>query len=473
MYYLADDLLYEKFESNIHALIGEEVGGNTSATSHSSLRGSNAAEAIQKARSPNHFGARDDARPHTIAIAVSGGSDSIALLMLADKWAKIHDIDLVILSVDHHLRDQSKLENDYIQELSHQLGHKHFLLHFDHQNNFSNLQARCREGRYTLMTSLCAQLGILTIMTGHHLDDYIENYSIRDERKSNIFGLSGSNIHWYNNVRIVRPLFNVPKKHLIAYLISRDIRWFEDESNSSDKYHRNRVRKKLASMEEETKNQIVNKQSEINKQVNETLKPQLISCIAEAIKIYPFGFAIVDVKMLNSFASEIQFMAISHTLIIISGKDRSSRSNPVKILIKLLQQEIVFTKTLNGCIIKRLGDNLIIYREFGRNPPPDISLNNTELWDNRFRFNLQDPQCYVSYLTKVDYQKIKNLLTAVVLQKQSLNHHKTILFTLPVIKKLEKVIAIPHISYYDNCSLSKRLQVSFSPSFISRFTHFC
>ena len=440
MPHLAKDLLYEKFEQNIHDLIGEEI---------------------------------EKSGKKSIAIAVSGGSDSIALFIIAHKWAKIHNINLVVISVDHHLREQSSLENEYISTLSNKLGHQHFILHFDHENNFSNLQARCREGRYTLMTSLCLDLDILTIMTAHHLDDYIENYYIRSERKSSIFGLSSSNIHWYNNVRIVRPLYNIPKKHLTEYLTTNNIKWFEDESNSSEKYHRNVIRKKLAQEEIHIKNQIIDKQLDIDWQVNKILNPKLIACIAESMKIYQFGFATVDTTILLSFSNEITLMAINYILIIISGKNRSSRSNSVKVLVELLQQKVDFIKTLNGCVIKRQGKDLIIYREFGRNVPQDMVLNDNELWDNRFRFNVQDIRYYVSYLTLLDYKSIQLSLDLTTLQEQSLNHHKTILFTLPVIKKLEKVIAMPHISYYDDCGLSKKLQVSFSPCFVSRFTHFC
>lgn len=440
MPYLAEDLLYKKFEQNIHHLIGDEI---------------------------------EKPEKKSIAIAVSGGSDSVALLMLAHKWAKLYNINLVVISVDHHLREQSSLENKYISTLSKQLGYQHFILHFDHKNNFSNLQARCREGRYTLMTSLCIDLDILTIMTAHHLDDYIENYYIKLERKSSIFGLSSSNIHWYNNVRIVRPLYNIPKKDLTEHLITHNIQWFEDESNSSEKYHRNVIRKKLAQEKTHIKNQIIDKQLYIDSQVNKVLNPKLIACIAESMKIYQFGFAIVDITILLSFSNEVALIAASYILIIISGKSRSSRSSSVKVLLALLQQKIDFTKTLNGCVIKRQGNNLIIYREFGRNIPHNMTLNDNELWDNRFHFNIQDIRYYVSYLTLLDYKSIKQFLDLTTLQEQSLNHHKTILFTLPVIKKLEKIIAMPHISYYDDCSLSEKLQVSFSPCFVSRFTHFC
>ncbi|WP_341756908.1 MULTISPECIES: tRNA lysidine(34) synthetase TilS [unclassified Candidatus Tisiphia] len=419
-------------------------------------------------------------RVRSIALAVSGGSDSIALLMLTHKWVCTNsinkNINVVVMLVDHHLREQSKLEHEYVRDLSHKLGHTYHLLHFDHQNNFSNLQARAREGRYQLMTDLCRKLDILTILTAHHLDDYIENYCLRSEKKSSIFGLSGSNINWYNNVRIVRPLFNIPKQQLVTYLITNNIKWFEDESNKSDKYQRNIIRKKLSQQGEYVKNQIISEQSTINQLVEEKLQPELIACIAESVKIYQFGFATINLLKVIEFSNEIILQLISFVLIIISGRNRSSRTSGVSRIMVLLQQQMDFTKTLHGCVIKRTSNNLIIYREFGRSLPMDIKLNNVDVWDGRFRFAgsfTNNSDYLISNLTIENYSKIKQDLDLTILKNTSFNNHVAILFTLPVVKILEKVIAIPHISYYNGNGLREGLDVSFSPNFISRFTHFC
>ena len=90
-------MLYEKFEYNINNLIG-------------------------------NFGLSK------IAIAVSGGSDSIALLYLTNIWAEKNNIELFVISVDHNLRQQSKQETHYIQNISNSLNRKHYSLSFDHQN---------------------------------------------------------------------------------------------------------------------------------------------------------------------------------------------------------------------------------------------------------------------------------------------------------------------------------------------------
>ncbi|AFC71850.1 tRNA(Ile)-lysidine synthase [Rickettsia rhipicephali str. 3-7-female6-CWPP] len=477
-------MLYEKFEYNINNLIG-------------------------------NFGLSK------ISIAVSGGSDSVALLYLANIWAEKNNIELFVISVDHNLREQSKQETHYIQNISNSLNRKHYSLSFDHQNNFSNLQERAREGRYDLMTNLCLELDILVLLTAHHEDDYVENFCLRLERNSGIFGLSSSNINWYNNIQIIRPLYNIPKSELVEYLVSHNIKWFEDESNSSDKYRRNVIRQKLAkgadyirhlskpayreefkgdterstaaytsvgedallrgsilSLEAKfgtmSKAAIISQQLKTNKLIENELKPELISAIAEAVKIFEYGFAFLDLVKFDKFSNEVKIQIINFLLIIISGQSRAARFYSVEPILKLITQDVNFKNTLHGCIIKRIQNELLIYREFGKKlPESKILLDKSVIWDNRFCItkNQETPNCFVTHLSLEDYKIIKKQLDLEPLKNLSCKNHNAVLLTLPIIKILEKVIAIPHISYYDNDMWN--FEVSFAPNFVSRFTHFC
>lgn len=420
--------------------------------------------------------------PSTIALAISGGSDSIALLMLTHKWASTarQEIKLVVLSMDHQLRPESKQESQYVQALANKLGHSYYQLHFDHNNNFSNLQARAREARYKLMTELCLKLDILTILSAHHYDDYLENYCLRLEKNSSIFGLSASYIMWYNNVKIARPLFNIRKQQLVEYLLSNNIQWLEDESNLSDKYRRNVIRKKLNTGGECKKNQVMQEQLAINQQVAEKLQPEFIACIAQSIQTYDFGFSTINLLKFLEFSHEIKLQTLSFVLIIISGKNYTGRIHSIMRIYELLLQPASFTKTLHGCIIKKIDNNVIIYPEIGRNTMQEILLNNGCIWDNRFLFHvdgsmakLESQNYFIGNLTMKNYSEIRETLALDNLKNLSFNNHLAILFTLPVIKILEKVIAMPHLSYYDNESLKKEFSVYFYPNFISRFTHFC
>lgn len=429
-------MLYEKFEHNINNLIGG-------------------------------FGLSK------IAIAVSGGSDSVALLYLANIWAKKNNIELFVLSVDHNLRDQSKQEIEYIQNTANDLGLKFYSLSFDHQNNFSNLQERARKGRYDLMTLLCQKLDILVLLTAHHEDDYIENFCLRLERKSGVFGLSSSSVNWHNNTQIIRPLFNIPKSELVDYLVTNNIKWFEDQSNLSTKYRRNAVRQKLSKQEVYIKDDIITEQIKVNELVENKFKPELISAIAESIKISEYGFAFLDLIKFSGFSQEVRVQLINFLLIIISGQQRSARFYSVEPILKLIRQNLDFKNTLHGCVIKRMQNKLLIYREFGKKlPESKLLLDKQLVWDNRFRItkNHDIKNCVVTYLSLEDYKIIKEKLDLEVLKNLSCGNHNAILFTLPIVKILEKVVAIPHISYYDNDI--KSFNVSFAPDFTSRFTHF-
>ena len=161
------------------------------------------------------------------------------------------------------------------------------------------------------MTNLCLELDILVLLTAHHEDDYVENFCLRLERNSGIFGLSSSNINWYNNIQIIRPLYNIPKSELVEYLVSHNIKWFEDESNSSNKYRRNIIRQKLAKGEDYIKADIILQQLKINDLLDNKFKPELISAIAEAVKIFEYGFAFLDLVKFDKFSNEVKVQIIN------------------------------------------------------------------------------------------------------------------------------------------------------------------
>lgn len=165
---------------------------------------------------------------------------------------------------------------------------------------------------------------------------------------------------------------------------------------------------------------------------------------------------------------------INFLLIIISGQFRAARFYSVEPILKLITQDVNFKNTLHGCVINRIQNELLIYREFGKKlPESKILLDKSVIWDNRFRItrNQETPNCFVTHLSLEDYKMIKKQLDLEPLKNLSCKNHNAIIFTLPIIKILEKVIAIPHISYYDNDMWN--FEVSFAPNFVSRFTHFC
>ncbi|WP_316353329.1 tRNA lysidine(34) synthetase TilS [Candidatus Trichorickettsia mobilis] len=418
--------------------------------------------------------------PKVIAIAVSGGGDSVALLALMHQWATAHSIKLMIMTVNHNLRAQAIVEVKYVMNLAQNFGYNCAILNWDHQHNFANLQEKAREARYSLMTGLCKQLDILTLLTAHHNDDDFENFIIRQERKSGILGLHHSSINFRGNIRILRPLFDIHKAELLNYLLANNISWFEDESNLSNKYKRAQIRIALAGQEQICQNKLRVQQDKINEQAN-IIKPLLIAAIAESVTIYQYGFASIELDKLNNFNDDIQLQLIHFVLTIISGNTKVPRARSSLPILSSLHDCQKFIKTLHGCVLDKSANILLIYREYGKNPPLDVPLIDGVVWDNRFSLDHKNrflpKNAYITRLMASDYKYLKqklNLSSALEnIIDLSSNKHQAILFTLPVIKIFEKVIALPHISYYDSANLIEKLDLSFRPGFISRFTHFC
>lgn len=409
-----------------------------------------------------------------IALAVSGGVDSIALLLLTELWAKKNNIELTILTVDHSLRTASKLETQYVRDLSTQRGHKSYILDWSCQNNFSNLSERARIGRYRLMTNQCRACDILILLTAHHFNDAVENYYIRKKRKSGVLGLSLNIVNYFNDVMIARPLADTTKKDLIKYVSARQIKWYEDESNNDDKYFRNSIRKLIATEPKLYLAQFKQDQDILEKQAA-NINQQLIELCAEAVAINDYGFTTIDYNKFRVHHKEIKLRLLSYILNIVSGADKSPKASCISKIIECCDLSDNCVSTAHNCFIIKQGSKIIIHREFSKKiMPMDLELPNTAKWDNKFLVttNKAIPSLRVSYMLDTDYFIIKDRLDLTTLKKLSFNNHKRILFTLPVFKILEKVVALPHISFYSDDNLANCIKISYQPNFISRFLHF-
>ena len=408
-----------------------------------------------------------------IAIAVSGGADSIALLYLVSNWAGSSRVNLSILSVNHNLRPEACDEIQYVEQVSQQLGHKFFALSWNCGGTKIALQQHARQGRYDLMSAKCCELGITTLLTAHHLDDVLETYLMRKNKKSGVFGLSHSNSFFHNNIHVLRPLLNISKSELIKYLKSQNIRWLEDISNNFDLYERNRVRKQIALLTDFQKTELLNEMQAASKH-SAKLGKQLIAIMAESLQINNYGFAKLDLKKLKNVCLDIKIQVLNYVMTIIGGKTTLPRFRSIKKLLSKFESEDNIKCSLHGCILKEINSKLLIFREKAAIVVTAQQFGSFQYWDNRF--DILSDKCstgyYIDRLGFSDYIAIKDQLNLDNLAKISDNNHKLILFTLPVIKKLEKVVAIPHISYYDDFDHGATVKVIFRPRFISRFTHF-
>ena len=415
------------------------------------------------------------AAPSRAALAISGGSDSIALLYLATNWAKREKVQLVVMHVDHNLRASSTQDAKFVQEIAHYLGHEFHLLRWQRSDDITSaVQEKAREVRYDMMTMKCLELGVQLLMTAHHFDDMIENYLMRKSRGSGVLGLSYSHSYFVNDIHIVRPLLAFKKESLQNYLHQNQYSWVEDETNISDKYERNRVRKEWNRLSDQAQQAIVDDMQRVNQEA-QILNQQLICFLAEFVQIDRMGFCIVQMAEYKNLQYDLQIQVLSYLLTIASGKAILPRFRNVQPIIEKIKQNIALDCTLHGCLLVSMdGTQLLICREKSQISVDFYPLVDNVRWDNRFEITakITNHNYKVTALSQEAYSSIKDKIDMSCIVQAPKIYARLILFTLPVIEHLEKMIAIPHISYYDEKILENNLQIIFKPNFVSRFTHF-
>lgn len=182
-----------------------------------------------------------------VAVAVSGGADSMACVLLA----KHCGLQPVALTVDHGLRSEAASEARQVGEWMQHYEIPHEMLLWEGEKPVSNIQGEARQARYQIMAEYCQANDIKALFTGHHLDDQAETVLLRLMRGSGVDGLSAmlEDSHLYG-VRVVRPLLAVRKEALCHFLQGQGQSWVEDPSNDNTDYARVEVRRFLSTSRE-------------------------------------------------------------------------------------------------------------------------------------------------------------------------------------------------------------------------------
>jgi len=188
-----------------------------------------------------------------VAVGVSGGADSLALILLLDELLRPLGRHAVALTVDHGLRKESRAEAEYVAKLMAVRGIEHHILTWDGDKPLSGIEEAARLARYALLKSWCEENGVETLCIAHHHLDQAETFLIRLQRGSGLTGLCGmAEVSFLGGLRIVRPLLEVSPEILKEYLRGQAIDWVEDPSNQNEDFLRCRMRKFLPVLEKMT-----------------------------------------------------------------------------------------------------------------------------------------------------------------------------------------------------------------------------
>ena len=187
--------------------------------------------------------------PGRIGLAVSGGSDSVALAFLLTKGGKKKNAAerFVILHVDHGLRRESKEEYRFVRALARRLGVAFKGCHATVvPARGESLEMAARRVRLAFFSTCVRTLKLDAIATGHHMDDVAETFLMRIRRASGPEGLAGIKERTQvGAITFVRPLLGCRDAELKDYLRKYGETWREDASNDDTSIERNKVRHRV------------------------------------------------------------------------------------------------------------------------------------------------------------------------------------------------------------------------------------
>ena len=187
-----------------------------------------------------------------IGLAVSGGSDSVALAFLLTKGGKKKNAAkrFVVLHVDHGLRPESKEEYRFVRALARRLGVPFRGIHATVvRKRGESLEMAARRVRLAFFEDCTRRLKLDAIATGHHMDDMAETFLMKLRRASLCGMRERSEV---GGIRFVRPLLGCRDSELREYLSHYGEEWREDASNGDVSIERNRVRHEVIPFLERT-----------------------------------------------------------------------------------------------------------------------------------------------------------------------------------------------------------------------------
>ena len=178
-----------------------------------------------------------------IAVGVSGGVDSITLVYLLSRWAKIKNFKIIALIVDHKLRTDSSIESKQVSSYLSSINIKNKILTLKNYKIKGGIQANARSARLKIIQKYCLKNNIIHLFYGHHLNDNLETFVLRKVSGSNIEGLNSINFLAVNEkILIIRPLLNFSRNEIKIFAIKNNLNWIEDPSNKKMIYSRSIVR---------------------------------------------------------------------------------------------------------------------------------------------------------------------------------------------------------------------------------------
>ncbi|CAO3446318.1 tRNA(Ile)-lysidine synthetase (EC 6.3.4.19) [Azospirillum argentinense] len=346
--------------------------------------------------SAREFAARMDrlggfeTRPR-VAVGVSGGADSLGLVLLVQRWAAERGGDVLALIVDHGLRAESAAEAARVGGWLRARGVAHAILRWDGEKPATGIQEAARAARHRLLAERCREEGILHLALAHHRDDQAETVLLRFARGSGIDGLAGmAPVRAAGAVRVIRPLLDLPHERLVATCRAFGQEWIEDPSNRNPRFARARLRAAGEALAAEGLDppRLADLARRAARARN-ALEAGTAALLAEAVEVHPEGWLRLDPKPLLAAPEELGLRALTRCIAATRGAAYPPKDEAAERLFAEIAGEGFRGRTLGGCRILPRKGHLVIAREpVGVTERLSLTPGGEVWWDRRFAVRL-------------------------------------------------------------------------------------
>lgn len=335
------------------------------------------------------------AHAEALALAVSGGGDSMAMAVLAARVLLPRGVRLKAYTVDHGLRAESRTEAvDTAARLA-ALGIAHDILTWAGDKPQTHVQERARDARYALLSAACRRDSFPALLTAHQAEDQMETFWMRLAHGSGLDGLAAMPPRRVMpcGVVVARPLLGFDRDALRHICRAAGVIWAEDPSNHHTKYLRPRLRafEDLLAAEGLTPQRL----SQVLQKLDDSraaLEYAAAEKFAAVAHLYPEGYAMIDAAELCALPDDLARRVLSRVLSSIAPADYPPGFDSVSALLADMRAGSFTGRTAYGCDLSPLADaRILVVRECAAVTPQTLQNAGDIVWDGRFRISGVSP----------------------------------------------------------------------------------
>lgn len=401
-----------------------------------------------------------------LLVAVSGGSDSMALLFLANSWARKTGREIHAVTVDHGLRPEAAAEAAFVAMVCDGLDIVHTTLAWDGIKPVAGISMAARNARYELMEEFGRDIGVRIILTGHTADDQAETVWMRMLRsagpiRAGARGHSGmcARTILSGGSMLMRPLLNLSRQQLRQYLNDISQSWIEDPGNHDESFERVRVRQKL-NADTRLKTKLYSYLLLMGR-MREVVAKDAAILLASGCRLLPGRVFVLNVEKLRQCAKPVATMALKTVIATAGGGSYLIGDQQVEHIWNMASGTGERRITLGNCIVEHDGNSLMIYREARNLNAALVEPGETLYWDGRLHItNDSEEQVRVEAMSNeyIHEQKDAGLFKSV---------RKAVLLSSPLIITSDPDTRIP--VYFDKSELPTLIETRTGAKAIENF----